>query len=81
MNLITVKNVSKYFLQPTRMQVLNDISFEVEKSKFITITGKSGSGKSTLLYLLSTMDTRFEGSIRINQEEMLGRNNSWLAVC
>ncbi|MBS0028098.1 ABC transporter ATP-binding protein [Chitinophaga sp. 22321] len=79
MNLITVKNVSKYFLQPTRMQVLNDISFEVEKSKFITITGKSGSGKSTLLYLLSTMDTRFEGSIRINQEEMLGRNNSWLA--
>jgi len=79
MNLITIKNVNKYFFQPTKMQVLNDISFEVEKSKFIAITGKSGSGKSTLLYLLSTMDTQFEGSIRISQEEMQGRNNSWLA--
>ncbi len=44
-----------------------------------SITGKSGSGKSTLLYLLSTMDTDFEGSIRINNEELNGQNNSWLA--
>lgn len=79
MNLISIKNVNKYFLQPAKMQVLNNVSFDVEKGKFIAITGKSGSGKSTLLYLLSTMDTDFEGSIRINQEEMHGRSNPWLA--
>ncbi|MEI3797204.1 MULTISPECIES: ABC transporter ATP-binding protein [unclassified Chitinophaga] len=79
MNLISVKHVNKYFLQPAKMQVLNDVSFEIEKGKFVAITGKSGSGKSTLLYLLSTMDTAFEGSIRINQEEMQGKSNPWLA--
>jgi lipoprotein-releasing system ATP-binding protein len=79
MHLISVKNINKYFQQPDKMQVLCDVSFDIEKGKFIAITGKSGSGKSTLLYLLSTMDRDFEGSIRINQEEMQGKSNPWLA--
>lgn len=79
MQLIQVNNVNKYFLQPAKTQVLTNIGFEVPKGKFLTITGKSGSGKSTLLYLLSTMDTHFEGSIRINGEEMQGKSNAWLA--
>jgi len=79
MNLISVRNVNKYFLQPAKMQVLDNVSFDIEKGKFVAITGKSGSGKSTLLYLLSTMDTAFEGSIRINGEEMQGKSNAWLA--
>ncbi|WP_246269565.1 ABC transporter ATP-binding protein [Chitinophaga oryzae] len=79
MNLIEVRNINKYFDQPTRMQVLTDVSLDIEKGHFVSITGKSGSGKSTLLYLLSTMDTAFEGSIRINGEEMQGKRNRWLA--
>lgn len=79
MNLIEVRNINKYFQQPAKMQVLSEVSFDIEKGKLISITGKSGSGKSTLLYLLSTMDTDFEGSIRINQDEMRGKSNPWLA--
>lgn len=79
MNLIEVRHINKYFYQPAEMQVLKDISFDIEKGKFVSITGKSGSGKSTLLYLLSTMDTTFDGSIRINNEEMRGKSNRWLA--
>lgn len=79
MNLIEVRNINKYFYQPTKMQVLTDVSLDIEKGHFVSITGKSGSGKSTLLYLLSTMDTAFEGSIRINGEEMQGKRNRWLA--
>jgi lipoprotein-releasing system ATP-binding protein len=79
MKLLEVKNVNKLFHQPTELHVLKDISFDIEKGKFISITGKSGSGKSTLMYLLSTMDTDFTGSIKINGEEMRGRSNSWLA--
>jgi lipoprotein-releasing system ATP-binding protein len=79
MHLISVNHINKYFQQPAKMQVLRDVSFDIEKGKFIAITGKSGSGKSTLLYLLSTMDRDFEGSIRINQEEMQGKSNPWLA--
>lgn len=79
MNLIEVRNINKYFYQPSKMQVLNDVDLDIEKGHFVSITGKSGSGKSTLLYLLSTMDTDFEGSIRINGEEMQGKRNRWLA--
>lgn len=79
MNLIEVRNINKYFYQPTQMQVLTDVSLDIEKGHFVSITGKSGSGKSTLLYLLSTMDTAFDGSIRINGDEMQGKRNRWLA--
>jgi lipoprotein-releasing system ATP-binding protein len=79
MNILEAKNLNKYFHEPTTFRVLKDLSFGVKKGKLTSITGKSGSGKSTLLYLLSTMDTDFEGSIRINGEELSGRNNRWLA--
>lgn len=79
MNVIEIKNLNKYFHVPKEFHVLKNLSFEVEKGKFVSITGKSGSGKSTLLYLLSTMDTDYEGSIKIDGKEMHGRSNNWLA--
>lgn len=79
MNVLEVKNINKYFHDPKEFHVLNDVSFEIESGKFVSITGKSGSGKSTLLYLLSTMDTDYEGSIKINGEEMRGKSNAYLA--
>jgi lipoprotein-releasing system ATP-binding protein len=41
--------------------------------------GKSGCGKSTLLYVLSTMDTDYEGSLMIDGELMTGAPSSRLA--
>lgn len=79
MNLLEAKNINKYFYDPAKFQALKDLTFNIQKGQFTSITGKSGSGKSTLLYLLSTMDTQFEGSIKINGEEMHGKSNKWLA--
>ncbi len=79
MNVLEVKNINKHFHEPADFHVLKNISFGIEKGKFVSITGKSGSGKSTLLYLLSTMDTDYTGSIKINGEEMHGKSNSFLA--
>lgn len=79
MNILEAAHIHKYFHEPKEFHVLKDLSFNLEKGKFISITGKSGSGKSTLLYLLSTMDTDFKGSIKINGEEMNGKSNRWLA--
>jgi lipoprotein-releasing system ATP-binding protein len=79
MNLIEVKNLNKYFHEPVPFHVLKNISFNIEQGKLTAITGKSGSGKSTLLYLLSTMDTDFEGSIKIGGEEIKGKNGIWLS--
>jgi lipoprotein-releasing system ATP-binding protein len=80
MNILEVRNLNKYFREPATLRVLKDLNFSVEKGKLTSITGKSGSGKSTLLYLLSTMDTDFEGSIKINGEELNGQNSRRLAA-
>ena len=79
MNILEVHNLNKYFHEPTTFHVLKNLNFDIQKGKLTSITGKSGSGKSTLLYLLSTMDTDFEGSIKINGEELNGRSSRWLA--
>lgn len=80
MNVLEVANLNKFFNEPVRNQVLNAVGFQVAAGEFVAITGKSGSGKSTLLYLLSTMDTDFDGSIVIDGQQMKGKSNRWLAA-
>ena len=77
--ILEAKQVNKYFHDPIRVQVLNDINFSINKGEFVSLTGKSGCWKSTLLYLLSTMDTDYEGQIYIDQEEMPKKNENFLA--
>ncbi len=79
MKIVEVNNLNKYFYTPREFHVLKDLNFSVEEAKLTSITGKSGSGKSTLLYLLSTMDTDFQGSICMAGEEIKGRSNDWLS--
>ena len=77
---LKVNHINKYFREPVNFHVLKDISFEIEKGEFVAIIGKSGSGKSTLLYLLSTMDTDYEGNISINETPITGLKQKQLAV-
>ncbi len=77
--ILEAKNINKYFHDPIRVQVLNNINFSINKGEFVSLTGKSGCGKSTLLYLLSTMDTDYEGQIFIDQEEMPKKDEGFLA--
>ncbi|CAM1354248.1 ABC transporter ATP-binding protein [Tenacibaculum insulae] len=79
MKAISIQNINKHFYDPVEFQVLKDISFDVNKGEFVAVTGKSGSGKSTLLYLLSTMDTQYDGIIEINGTEITGLKQNQLA--
>jgi lipoprotein-releasing system ATP-binding protein len=71
--------IGKYFYEPVKFKVLDDITFDVEKGEFLTLVGKSGSGKSTLLYLLSTMDTDYEGELTIDNESLSGKKADYFA--
>lgn len=72
-------SINKYFLDPVKFRVLNDVSFSIDRGTFVSIVGKSGSGKSTLLYILSTMDTDYEGELYIDQESMQHKTKTELA--
>jgi lipoprotein-releasing system ATP-binding protein len=76
---LNVRKVGKYFLDPVKFKVLDDVSFDIEAGEFVTIVGKSGCGKSTLLYCLSTMDTDYEGEIVIGGQNTRARSKDELA--
>jgi polar amino acid transport system ATP-binding protein len=60
MKLLSIKNVKKSFGE---LEVIKDISVEVEEGKVVVIIGPSGSGKSTLLRCATLLETVDEGEI------------------
>jgi len=79
MEILNAKHLNKYFYQPEKFHVLQDISMSVDKGEFVSLIGKSGSGKSTLLYLLSTLDTDYEGELVISNTTLTGKTQNELA--
>lgn len=77
--ILEAKSVSKYFHDPITVQVLNDVNFAINRGDFVSVIGKSGCGKSTLLYILSTMDTDYEGEIWIDGISMKNKKEAELA--
>jgi len=77
--LLKVRGVNKYFHDPNTIQVLKNINFDLNKGEYVSIMGKSGCGKSTLLYILSTMDTDYEGAIVLNGINLTRQSHNELA--
>ena len=76
---LETKGISKYFHDPETFQVLKSIDLTVFKGEFLSLVGKSGCGKSTLMYVLSTMDTDYEGELTIANQYLTGKNINELA--
>jgi lipoprotein-releasing system ATP-binding protein len=79
-NILETKGIGKYFTDPVKVKVLDDITFEAHRGEFLTLVGKSGCGKSTLLYILSTMDSDYEGSLMVDGEHLGKKNKDRLAT-
>ena len=78
--ILQADKIGKYFYDPEKFRVLNDISFTINRGEFVTLVGKSGCGKSTLLYILSTMDTDYDGTLQIHSETVTGQKQNNLAA-
>ncbi len=74
--MISAKNIDKYFsLNGSRVQVLKDVSLDIEEGEFLSIVGRSGSGKTTLLNVLSTLVQPDDGQLFYDDSD-LGRMNA-----
>ena len=77
---LETKSINKFFHNPVDFHVLKNIDMKLEKKEFVSIMGKSGCGKSTLLYILSTMDSDYEGLLCIDGENMSNKSKDELAI-
>lgn len=69
MSIISVKNVNKFF--GDGVQVLKDVSFDVEQGEVLGIIGPSGSGKSTLLRSIAQLVKIDSGTITICSQQLV----------
>ena len=65
-SILSISNLSKSYNSGSKvLKVLDDISFDLEKGKTLSIVGPSGSGKTTLLGLCAGLDRADQGSVAI----------------
>lgn len=76
---IEARKINKFFYSPGKTQVLKEVTFSVNKGEFVSVMGKSGCGKSTLLYILSTMDTDYEGELYLDDQLITGQSSNYLS--
>ena len=76
MAILEVNNITKSF---DNIEILKDISFDLEKGKTLSILGRSGSGKTTLLRCLNFLETPDGGTISVNGELLFDGKNPVLS--
>lgn len=64
---IDIKNIHKSY---GSLEVLKDVSLEIETSEIVVIIGKSGSGKSTLLRCMNGLEKVQSGEIWVNDVQV-----------
>lgn len=77
MAMLEVKELAKSFGE---LEVLKDISFNVEKGEVVDVIGPSGSGKSTMLRCINQLEKADGGIINVCGTDMLLKNDKGRTV-
>ncbi len=80
MSILSTRNLTKtYTIGDRALDVLKDISLDIEVGEFVAIVGSSGSGKTTLLGMLSGLDQPTAGRVLIDSEDVTEKTEDELA--
>ena len=69
----------KYGTKADTVEVLKSISFSIDSEEVVSIVGPSGSGKTSIIMLASGLETASKGSIKINNQEIVGLKENELS--
>ncbi|MCC6550259.1 MAG: ABC transporter ATP-binding protein [Ignavibacteriaceae bacterium] len=76
-SILTARNIVKSFStdRKVRLEILRDISLDLEEKKITVIVGPSGAGKSTLLHILGGLDKPDSGTVQILGQDLSKLSN------
>ena len=80
-NILRAQSLNKSYKMNKKvsLDVLKDVSLEIEANKISVIVGASGAGKSTLLHLLGTLDRPDSGKIIYKDENIFALSDDRLS--
>ena len=74
---IDLKNISKSFGESnSRLNVLDDLSLEINRGETLGLIGASGSGKSTLLHIICGLEEPNSGKVIIKGKDITNLNSN-----
>jgi putative ABC transport system ATP-binding protein len=77
---VSASSLSKtYQIGDINIEALKDVNLEVEKGKFIAISGPSGAGKTTLLNIIGGIDKPTTGKIIVFKHNLTVKDEDFLA--
>ena len=70
-SLLQFENIGKtYKSGEAKLQILQDVNFELLKGETVAITGRSGSGKSTFLNIAGSLDRPSTGEVFLLEQKL-----------
>ncbi|MGU3437900.1 dipeptide ABC transporter ATP-binding protein [Actinomycetes bacterium M1A6_2h] len=78
--ILSLRNVSKTFKigRGQNLQAVNDVSFDVERGRTVSIVGESGSGKSTTARMALRLEEPTSGSIHFDGNDITSARGNTL---